>query len=115
MKTAVILLLAAGLLIALLLAPVGVQVEYDVDGFSLRLRVGPVWRQVFPAPPKKEKQQKKQQKPQQPKPKKQLGGKLALIRAVLQEHCGAAWRLNHRAHETETGLWHWEWAFQTEE
>lgn len=47
--------------------------------------------------------------------KKDGDGWIPLIRAVLQEHCGAAWRLNHRAHETETGLWHWEWAFQTEE
>ncbi len=47
--------------------------------------------------------------------KKDGDGWIPLIKAALTEHCGAAWHLNHRAHETDTGLWHWEWAFQTEE
>lgn len=42
-------------------------------------------------------------------------GWIPLIKAALTEYCGASWKLNHRAHETETGLWHWEWSFQTEE
>ena len=47
--------------------------------------------------------------------KKDGDGWIPLIRAALQEHCGAAWRLNHRGYENDTRLWHWEWAFQTEE
>ena len=39
-------------------------------------------------------------------------GWIPLIRSVLTKHCGGCWYLNHHAHERETGLFHWEWAFQ---
>lgn len=38
----------------------------------------------------------------------------ALIMQTLEEHCMSCWYLNHHTHERETGLWHWEWAFQVE-
>lgn len=41
-------------------------------------------------------------------------GWVDLITGTLTEHCGGAWRLNHHAHERETGLFHWEWVFQVE-
>ena len=42
------------------------------------------------------------------------GGWVPLIEQLLTEHCGAHWTLNHHAHERETALFHWEWAFQVE-
>ena len=42
-------------------------------------------------------------------------GWVPMIREVLTEHCGAVWYLNHHTYEQNTGLWHWEWAFQVEE
>jgi len=39
-------------------------------------------------------------------------GWVALITAVLEEHCGACWDLNSHTYERETGLFHWEWTFQ---
>ena len=41
-------------------------------------------------------------------------GWVELITATLTEHCGGAWNLNHHTYERETGLYHWEWAFQVE-
>ena len=35
------------------------------------------------------------------------------IRETLEEHCGGSWELNHHSYERETGLFHWEWTFQT--
>lgn len=46
--------------------------------------------------------------------KKDGAGWIPLIRRALTEHCDGAWRLNHHAHERETGLFHWEWVFQVE-
>lgn len=86
MKTAVVLLLVLAALTALLLMRVGVQAEYDGGGFTLRLRVGPVFRQVFPplkGKAEKEKKPGKAKEPKPEKPKKQTGGKLSLIRAAL--------------------------------
>ena len=37
------------------------------------------------------------------------------IRETLTEHCGGCWHLNSHQYERETGLYHWEWAFQVEE
>lgn len=39
-------------------------------------------------------------------------GWVELITAALTEHCDGAWSLNLHAYERETGLFHWEWAFQ---
>ena len=47
--------------------------------------------------------------------KKDGDGWIQRIKAVLTEHCDGAWSLNHRAHEPQTGLFHWEWVFQVEE
>lgn len=33
---------------------------------------------------------------------------------TLEEHCDGSWSLNLHAYERETGLFHWEWAFQIE-
>ena len=41
-------------------------------------------------------------------------GWVQLITATLTEHCGSCWSLNSHQHEFETGLFHWEWAFQVE-
>ena len=41
-------------------------------------------------------------------------GWLPLIKDLLTEKCGSCWRLNHRAYERETRLFHWEWVFQVE-
>ena len=39
-------------------------------------------------------------------------GWIRLIRETLTKHCGGCWTLNHHTYERETGLFHWEWAFQ---
>ena len=41
-------------------------------------------------------------------------GWVDLIMDTLTEHCGGAWSLNSHTYERETGLFHWEWAFQIE-
>ena len=41
-------------------------------------------------------------------------GWVDLITATLTEHCEGCWSLNHHTYERETGLFHWEWAFQVE-
>ena len=41
-------------------------------------------------------------------------GWVPLITAALTEHCEGAWSLNTHMYERETGLFHWEWAFQVE-
>ena len=42
-------------------------------------------------------------------------GWVELITGTLTEHCDGAWILNHHTYERDTGLFHWEWAFQVEE
>mgnify|MGYP003294076761 CR=1 FL=1 len=34
------------------------------------------------------------------------------LRQALTEHCGPCWSLNSHTYERETGLFHWEWAFE---
>lgn len=41
-------------------------------------------------------------------------GWVEAITGTLTEHCGGAWSLNSHTYERETGLFHWEWAFQVE-
>lgn len=41
-------------------------------------------------------------------------GWVELITETLTEHCESCWSLNHHTYEQETGLFHWEWAFQVE-
>ena len=41
-------------------------------------------------------------------------GWVSLITAALQEHCDCCWDLEYHTYERETGLFRWEWAFQTE-
>ena len=41
-------------------------------------------------------------------------GWVELITATLTEYCGNCWGLNSHQYERETGLFHWEWAFQVE-
>jgi hypothetical protein len=41
-------------------------------------------------------------------------GWVPLITATLTEYCEGAWSLNHHTYERESGLFHWEWAFQVE-
>ena len=41
-------------------------------------------------------------------------GWVPLITGALTEHCDGAWNLNSHTYERETGLFHWEWAFQVE-
>ena len=46
--------------------------------------------------------------------KRDGAGWVPLITGALTEYCDGAWRLNHRAYERETRLFHWEWVFQIE-
>ena len=41
-------------------------------------------------------------------------GWVELIMQTLTAHCGAHWSLNYHTYERDTGLFHWEWAFQVE-
>ena len=41
-------------------------------------------------------------------------GWVPLITGALTEYCECCWSLNHHTYEQETGLFHWEWAFQLE-
>lgn len=41
-------------------------------------------------------------------------GWVQMIQETLTEHCGAHWYLNLHTYERDTGLYHWEWAFQVE-
>ena len=40
-------------------------------------------------------------------------GWVELITGTLENHCGGSWSLNSHTYERETGLFHWEWTFQT--
>ena len=42
-------------------------------------------------------------------------GWVPLITATLTAHCDGAWSLNSHTYERESGLFHWEWAFQVED
>lgn len=46
--------------------------------------------------------------------KKDGAGWIALIQSTLTTYCDGAWQLNSIQYERETGLGHWEWAFQIE-
>ena len=39
-------------------------------------------------------------------------GWIPLIKEVLEAHCEGSWELNSHSYERETGLFHWEWAFE---
>jgi len=41
-------------------------------------------------------------------------GWVPLICGALTEHCESCWSLNYHTYERDTGLFHWEWAFQVE-
>ena len=41
-------------------------------------------------------------------------GWIPLICGTLSEYCDCAWSLNYHTYERDTGLFHWEWAFQIE-
>lgn len=41
-------------------------------------------------------------------------GWIPLICGALTEHCESCWSLNYHTYERDTGLFHWEWAFQVE-
>ncbi len=45
---------------------------------------------------------------------KRGGGWIEKIKGALNDHCESTWWLNHHAYERESGLYHWEWAFQLE-
>lgn len=55
-----------GILILLLIIPLGVSVKYNADGPLVRILAGPVKITVFPRPKKEKKQKKKETKPKQP-------------------------------------------------
>ena len=46
--------------------------------------------------------------------KRDGAGWVSLITATLTEYCDGCWSLNSHQYERETGLFHWEWAFQVE-
>jgi hypothetical protein len=41
-------------------------------------------------------------------------GWVELITGTLTDYCEGCWSLNHHTYERDTGLFHWEWAFQVE-
>ena len=41
-------------------------------------------------------------------------GWVPLITGTLTDYCESAWSLNYHTYERDTGLFHWEWAFQVE-
>ena len=41
-------------------------------------------------------------------------GWVELITQTLIDHTNARWSLNYHTYERDTGLFHWEWAFQVE-
>lgn len=41
-------------------------------------------------------------------------GWVPLITGTLTDHCEGCWSLNSHQYERDTGLFHWEWAFQVE-
>ena len=41
-------------------------------------------------------------------------GWIPLICSTLTQYCESAWSLNAHMYEHDTGLFHWEWAFQVE-
>ena len=46
--------------------------------------------------------------------KRDGAGWVNLICSALTEYCECAWSLNYHTYENETGVFHWEWAFQVE-
>lgn len=44
--------------------------------------------------------------------KRNGGGWIGLIEKTLTDYCGASWELNSRQHESENGVFHWEWTFE---
>ena len=65
------LLVILGILLVILLLPVGVKVRYDEDGTFAAIFIGPYRRQLYPAPPKANKPPKektaKEKKPKENK------------------------------------------------
>ena len=55
-----------GILILLLIIPLGVSVKYNADGPLVRILAGPVKITVFPRPKKEKKQKKQETNPKQP-------------------------------------------------
>ena len=41
-------------------------------------------------------------------------GWVELITGTLTDHCDGCWSLDYHTYERETGLFHWQWIFQTE-
>ena len=41
-------------------------------------------------------------------------GWVELITGTLTDHCDGCWSLDYHTYERETGLFHWQWVFQTE-
>lgn len=66
-----ILLILLLLLIGLMLLPVGVDAEYNPEGFFLRVKAGPVRLTILPKKPKKPKKPKTEKPEKEKKPKKQ--------------------------------------------
>ena len=42
-------------------------------------------------------------------------GWIQMIQSTLTAKCEGSWWLNYHGYERDTGLFHWEWAFQVEE
>lgn len=40
-------------------------------------------------------------------------GWVEMITGTLSQYCEGSWSLNSHTYERETGLFHWEWTFQT--
>lgn len=99
MMTAVIVVLSV-LAVLFLLGQlrIGARAEYEESGFSLRIKAGPLWFQVFPPKEKADsgKKKKKEKKEQKEKPQSKRGGSLALLKKLLPLAAQAAGELRRK-------------------
>ena len=79
-----ILLILLLLLIGLMLLPVGVDAEYNPEGFFLRVKAGPVRLTILPKKPKKPKKPKTEKPKKEKKPKKKPKLTLDLIFTLIR-------------------------------
>lgn len=81
----IILSAAALVIIILLTAQTGLEIEYDETGFTAWLRIGAVKKKILPAAPKKDKAKKEKEKKKKPElaEKHKKGGKLKNFKELL--------------------------------
>lgn len=89
------LLIIAVILIAVCLLPVGAQVEYSREGFTVKLILGPVWLQLIPAKARKEKKAKdKKEKVEKKEEKPKKGGSLKDFQELIPSALDAVGKIS---------------------